>query len=857
MEEYGLEEVIEELLDDLCGGNVSETEEIPLKQFVQATQTVYKVKNWWEADNTMDMVIDYAREITGPHNALENAQFFKRVATSLKKTNIELKAEVKALQLLNIAFDFYRMAGDEKKAEKLWREMSYTILNLNRTIIYKAGEEGTESGGSKDREKEFEELEAWTRKWDYEKILEKPIVFWERINGFTEVPFCKKVLEYLFTVHNIVLSERMRVEFFAYVRNGFTERESFLFGDVNAFDSLWKKLSLKTKELYEQNGFEVRKCDTAEWEAYFRKLVFQPSYQGVEELALATRMSVEQLEHCLVHWLKRSGIDWGSPEEIWLYLTLKYSKESDLYCRNYKRLHSLYACCRKWQMVKEEDLTVREGDAFMGGAEPSELLSHYIQPEELFHTCNEDLKTLFRFLLLRGEQYADKTREVFFRYVEELREILLEKRGFTEERLSKRVEKEQEKRSNAVYKKIRICYGRGCEITIPRGTEFACIIMAKQCKEPARALFVNEEELHISGKLPVETFLPVKALTEEEVLIRYREVKKLKHLPEFVKEKYLGTEGFCLAEAFRLDTVERITLPEKGSALAFCKSKDKGKGRLLVRGEGGTLVPKGTGIFFRETVGEETFTFCYEVTEDVILRRETEITLCLKNMEELWKLPQAYEGKELAPTGSILYPVKEQEKDAYKGITLTLAKPLKPYETEKSRDELETELAGRKSKGGIRKRSEARRKEAEISDLEMLTYIYNAPADSTAYYKGVKGYGEEFLLNTKAFVESRLKNDILHKFVRTKGERQRSLILTVLFLIQALELENMEREPRKKTICRGFEQFVDEVMEECNMVGFQRSNSYDAFLEFLLCCDEPLSLYACIWGEESPFSERK
>jgi hypothetical protein len=56
-----------------------------------------------------------------------------------------------------------------------------------------------------------------------------------------------------------------------------------------------------------------------------------------------------------------------------------------------------------------------------------------------------------------------------------------------------------------------------------------------------------------------------------------------------------------------------------------------------------------------------------------------------------------------------------------------------------------------------------------------------------------------------------------------------------------------------KWVIDDFETEVNAVMERCGMVSFNLDNPYDAFLELLLHCKEPLELYQEIWSTESCF----
>lgn len=102
---------------------------------------------------------------------------------------------------------------------------------------------------------------------------------------------------------------------------------------------------------------------------------------------------------------------------------------------------------------------------------------------------------------------------------------------------------------------------------------------------------------------------------------------------------------------------------------------------------------------------------------------------------------------------------------------------------------------------------------------------------------------EDFFLDSKVFLETRIRNNTFHNFP-VNEERQRNLLLTVLFLNFAFEEYNLgDFEDR-------IEDFDIYVTDKLAKAGFQlmySGNPYDVFLKVLLSCDMPLELFRYIW----------
>lgn len=470
-----------------------------------------------------------------------------------------------------------------------------------------------------------------------------------------------------------------------------------------------------------------------------------------------------------------------------------------------------------------------------------------------------------------SEQNCDKSEEVFFELVDQLRKLLLEDREFLDYREQRKFTRFQEKlyRRNSKVAEVRICADSRVEIR--KGDKLQCDV--KLPKGIYQAHFKVLEDLALEKDVPAQAEVTVKAVTSFDVLENYRRAKKLKVKPKLVKMHHITKADLRAADEKLQTQITSIALLEKGGALPFVKEDDNGKGKLLICGVPGTVLEPGTLFFIEEMVGEEWFCFSYEVTKKVVLEHKAELKLLWENGDEIWNWAEAEDGKEIAESFTQLMPGWKRVPGRLKGTQFYLKKPLKickPVEErlpdgtmeseneDATKDRYEQMLKKSNRTGSIRGRSEEKQDMPKISNLELLEYIYCAPAESTDYYQRVRGYGKDHFMNSQIFVESRLKNDILDHFVRNRGVRRRSLILTLIFLVYVIEMEQHKTDGSwdgmpLKWVIDDFETEVNAVMGRCGMVSFNLDNPYDAFLELLLHCKEPLELYQEIWSTESCF----
>lgn len=154
-----------------------------------------------------------------------------------------------------------------------------------------------------------------------------------------------------------------------------------------------------------------------------------------------------------------------------------------------------------------------------------------------------------------------------------------------------------------------------------------------------------------------------------------------------------------------------------------------------------------------------------------------------------------------------------------------------------------------------------RTRDRSLSDKAMLEYLYGSPANEVQYYQGIKSYGNEFLLNTDEFKESKIDINTLSALPADE-ERRRNILLTLKFLSFILEqcnteirIQGTERDADPELFLADLNFEMDMEMEPCGLQAFGGGNPYDAFLSMLLFCDDPFSLFQAIWSQEHPLTD--
>ena len=648
----------------------------------------------------------------------------------------------------------------------------------------------------------------------------------------------------------------------SYARNGLDE------GSAKAKED-WQSLSDYMEVMFADNGFLLEEQNCDDWEEYFRDLVLDLSYAGLRDLALGTGMSTEELDRFLKQVLHRSGINFYRVEEVFLYLVLCYAKEAGEMAgfTAMRKLKKLYPFGR-WKDRKTVSGVHMDGyqTRSVRTRDVRYLLIDLLEDDRcsasLFTERNAELDCFIRWIRrLEMEDHVRSCEEVFFEQVKKLKLTLQETEQFQEYMLDEELFREGEKVNRRFEKKAQVHFKTSFGVEIPSETILFCPLRKGELHTEARFKVKQAVKQEPDRKMCMQ--IPVEPLTDPEVLGHYKEAAKLKTLPKFVKNKYMNEE-FLWEESHMWQVGWNIHLPEKGGAIPFVRTEEGKTGILELEVAAGAVIPKGTKLYFNPAHAPQ-FRFVYRVAEEVKAEASCTVELHWVNHDVLWeKWPLKIEPRDVdvAPTGTILLAedIKLRQRLEEEGVSICLDKPLKMYNPTDSEiikmEWVNGRIAGRR--GGVRGRSRSK-DDSQISNLSMLRYIYQGAPDENSYYEGFLGWGEDFFLNSPAFLETRLKNDILDKFVRTDGMRRRYLIETLVWLVFVLDPENVENflpesdEEEAKYISdlqSDFEIQVEEVMSRCGLQGFSASDPYDAYLQLLLTYDEPFSLFRGVWSQE-------
>lgn len=100
------------------------------------------------------------------------------------------------------------------------------------------------------------------------------------------------------------------------------------------------------------------------------------------------------------------------------------------------------------------------------------------------------------------------------------------------------------------------------------------------------------------------------------------------------------------------------------------------------------------------------------------------------------------------------------------------------------------------------------------------------------------------------FLDSKIDDNVRSAFTSRSGERQRAVILTLVFLKFIGESENTEDyEFGLMDMFREFEEEADTALSRCRMQGLYMGNPYDALLVFLMITtDTPVDTLRALWA---------
>lgn len=112
--------------------------------------------------------------------------------------------------------------------------------------------------------------------------------------------------------------------------------------------------------------------------------------------------------------------------------------------------------------------------------------------------------------------------------------------------------------------------------------------------------------------------------------------------------------------------------------------------------------------------------------------------------------------------------------------------------------------------------------------------------------------GMNHFLDSRIFLETRIRDNTFSSFP-TDEERQRNLLLTVIFLNFVLEVDFLAGDYIDRVL--DFEIAAGELLSESGFLLVYSGNPYDAFLMNLLSCDQPLDIFRYVWRSKTRSKE--
>lgn len=133
--------------------------------------------------------------------------------------------------------------------------------------------------------------------------------------------------------------------------------------------------------------------------------------------------------------------------------------------------------------------------------------------------------------------------------------------------------------------------------------------------------------------------------------------------------------------------------------------------------------------------------------------------------------------------------------------------------------------------------------------------VHNRNIDIKESEMALLGDGEEdYFLDSEVFLNTRIRDNTIQAFP-TDEERQRNLLLTVIFLNYVLDSENLAEEYEDRVADLKIR--ASEKISECGFQLLHSGKMYDVFLKLLLSCDSPAELFRYVWRKKTKSLERE
>ena len=121
-------------------------------------------------------------------------------------------------------------------------------------------------------------------------------------------------------------------------------------------------------------------------------------------------------------------------------------------------------------------------------------------------------------------------------------------------------------------------------------------------------------------------------------------------------------------------------------------------------------------------------------------------------------------------------------------------------------------------------------------------------------YRGVSSYGKDFLLNTKEFKDSRIKESNRYNLIGD-SLKHRNQLLTLAFFEFAITQEKQGEIDNIIESIGDFRRYADGVLKKCGMYDLYEGYALDAFYLLIIAADFPIDIYRLIWDARHPLTE--
>lgn len=399
-------------------------------------------------------------------------------------------------------------------------------------------------------------------------------------------------------------------------------------GTEDAFEALTRYLSLMVKDKFFYNKYPMPEESDA-WSVYFEHLIHKFSFDKLRDLSLALEIPVHEVNMFMRKVLKRTGFNFYSADEVYLYLVLQYGRSGDCF-KQYASLKKMYDpehqadvgdVLRKKDVKKIHTRELgRELDLRM-----AEIRKEIKDDKQLFIAKNPRLTEFFGWIgSFRRQKKMRTSEEMIWEKLKQLRKTVSKSYDYSIYCEDEAFRKYKDTYLARNEKEVIVWYEVGKEIEIPAGTPLTCDVKINKKTETARFV-VDISDGAAAVKLSEKAYdvVPVKVICLEpmkkimELANRYR--WKPKNIPTFVKPSHVSS-GFQVEDERYRPYVKEIQV---GGKVRFV-ADDKGEpGILYVTCPCGMCIEAGTRFYFEE----EGIRFTYEAVEhaNVVVR---EISVC-------------------------------------------------------------------------------------------------------------------------------------------------------------------------------------------------------------------------------------